>query len=331
MQSPHPTRRRVLALGTAALATAIARPSSAQSPWPNKPIKIVVAYSPGGDTDVLARVIGEKLSARVHQPVIVENRTGASGMIGTSFVAHSPPDGYTLLFAPNTVAITPLVLKNAGSTMYNPVSELTSIVQIASQSLFIVVNTQTGVSSVDGLVAAIKAGRIDSYASPGYGTPMHILAELFAKSAGVRLTQVPFQGSAPAVPALVSGQVPLMFTTLGPVDAFIRSGKLRILGVADPKRSPLQPDVPTLQELGYKGAEVGAWQAMLGPAQMPERLVGELNGHLNDILRLPEIRNRMSAMFVVPAGGDAASMSRLMADDYRRYGHIVEEFNIHAE
>lgn len=330
MHSTHPTRRHLLALGAAAFTASFAGTARAQTGWPDKPIKIIVAYSAGGDTDVLARVFGKELSARIHQPVLVENRTGASGMIGTSLVAHAPPDGYTLLLAPNTVAITPLVLKNASGAMYNPVSDLAPIIQLGSQSLFVVVNAQTGVRSVDELVAAAKAGRIQSYASPGYGTPMHILAELFAKSAGVQLTQVPFQGSAPAVPALVGGQVPMMFTTLGPVDGFLREGKLRVLAVADPKRSPLRPDVPTLTELGYKGAEVGAWQAMMGPAGLPDTLVRELNRHFNEILQMPSIRERMTTMFVVPAGGDAASMGRLVADDYRRYARIVDEFKIHA-
>lgn len=330
MKPTHPTRRHLLALGAAALTSPFAGAVRAQSGWPGKPIKIVVAYSAGGDTDVLARVFGKELSERVHQPVIVENRTGAGGMIGTSLVAHAPADGYTLLLAPNTVAITPLVLKNASGAMYNPVTDLTPIVQLASQSLFVVVNAQTGVTSMDELVAAAKTGRLQSYASPGYGTPMHILAELFGKSAGVQLTQVPFQGSAPAVPALVGRQVPLMFTTLGPVDGFIRDGKLRVLAVADLKRSPLRPDVPTLDELGYKGAEVGAWQAMMAPAGLPDALVRELNKHFNQILQLPTIRERMTTMFVVPAGGDAASMGRLVADDYRRYAKIVDEFKIRA-
>ncbi|SEB07883.1 tripartite tricarboxylate transporter substrate binding protein [Variovorax sp. YR216] len=298
--------------------------------YPSKPITIVVAYPAGGDTDVLARVVAEKLQTRLGQPVVVDNRTGAAGTIGTAYVAKAAPDGYTLLLAPNTIAITPHVLKGVAGAQVDPTRDLTSISQLGSQSLFVVATTASGVTSMKDLVAGAKAGKIQTYASPGAGSPMHILAELFDRSAGTKITQVPYRGSMPAVADLVGGQVPMMYTTLGPVQPHIKAGKLVPLAVADSKRSPFLPDVPTLAELGYKGAEVGAWQALMGPKGMPPELVKLLNQHVQEILKMPDVAARMETIALTPTGGDPASMSKLVQNDYQRYGQIVKEFGIQA-
>ncbi|RIX76063.1 Bug family tripartite tricarboxylate transporter substrate binding protein [Acidovorax cavernicola] len=325
------TRRKALSVAfsvaTAALCSA---PTAQAQSYPSKPITIVVAYPAGGDTDVLARVIGDKLTSRLGQPVVVENRTGAAGTIGTAYVSKARADGYTLLLAPNTIAITPHVLKGTG-TSTDPASELTAIVQLGSQSLFVVATTSTGASNVKELVAKIREGKVGSYASPGAGSPMHILGELFDRSAGVKLTQIPYRGSAPAVADLLGGQVPMMYSTLGPVAPYVKAGKLVVLGVADAKRSPFLPDVQTLAEQGYKGAEVGAWQALMGPKGMPAEVVQLLNRHVNEILKMPDVIARMDAVALSPAGGDPAQLARLVAGDYARYGKLVTEFGIKAD
>lgn len=328
------TRRQ--ALSTLAIATALtallpAHPALAQAHYPSKPITIVVAYPAGGDTDVLARVIGEKLTARLGQSVIVENRTGAGGTIGTSYVAKAPADGYTLLLAPNTVTISPHVLKPGAGAQYDVQNDLTPIVHLGNQSLFVVASTASGVSNIKELVASVKAGKIQSYASPGNGSPMHILGELFDKSAGVKIAQVPYRGSVPAVADMVGGHVPMMYTTLGPVEPFIKNGKLVPLAVASPQRSPFLPQVPTLAEQGFQNADVGAWQALMGPKGMSPELVKLLNGHVNEILKMPDVATRMHALALTPVGGDAAAMGKLVASDYARYGKIVKEFGIQAE
>lgn len=327
-----PFSRRLALLAGATLLTSLATgPAQAQAPYPHKPITIVVAYPAGGDTDVLARVLGEKLSARLGQPVVVDNRTGAAGTIGTASVAKANPDGYTLLMAPNTVAITPHVLKNVPTAQIDPAHDLTPIVQVASQALFVVATTASGATNMKELVGAVKAGKIPSYASPGNGSPMHILGELFDRSAGVKIAQIPYRGSVPAVADMVGGHVQMMYTTLGPVAQHLNTGKLAALAVASPQRSPFLPNVPTLSEQGFKNADVGAWQALMGPKGMPTEIVKLLNQHANEIIKMPDVQERMKGLAIVPVGGDAAQMAKLAADDYNRYAKLVKDFGITAD
>ena len=327
------TRRRSLAalFACATLAGAALLDEAHADAYPTKPITIVVAYPAGGDTDVLARLIADKLGTRLGQPVVVDNRTGAAGTIGTAYVSKARADGYTLLLAPNTIAITPHVLKGVSGASVDPATDLTSIAQLGTQSLFVVAASATGVTSVKDLVAKVREGKITTYASPGNGSPMHILGELFDRSAGVKITQVPYRGSMPAVADMVGGQVPMMYSTLGPVAPHIKTGRLVPLAVADSKRSPFLPDVPTLAEQGYKGAEVGAWQALMGPKGMPADLVQLLNRHVNEILKMPDVIARMETIALTPTGGDPASLAKLVAGDYARYGKLVSEFGIKAE
>ena len=332
------TRRHAIA--TLATATAVvaaaalsmaSAPASAQGAYPSKPITIIVSYPAGGDTDALARLLADKLSTRVGQTVLVDNKPGASGTIGNAFVAKAPPDGYTLLMTPNTISIATLVLKAGTGAAYDVVNDFTPIIQIGSQSLFLVVNASTGITSVKDLVAAAKADKIKTYATPGSGSPMHILGEVFNKAAGVKITQVPYRGSAPAITDLVGGHVPFMYTTLGSVSQYIASGKMANLAVADMKRSPLAPNVPTLDELGYKDVDVGAWQGIMGPKGMPGDVVKLLNGHLNDIIKMPDVVARMTTIATIPVGGDGAVLGKINAFDHNRYAKVIKEFGIQAD
>ena len=303
----------------------------AQTAYPTKPITIVVSYPAGGDTDALARLFAEKLSPRLGQTVIVENRPGASGTIGNASVAKAAPDGHTLLLTPNTISIATLVLKAGAGANYDVLNDFTPIIEIGSQSLFLVVNTATGITSTKDLVAAAKAGKIATYASPGSGSPMHILGEMFNKNAGTKIAQVPYRGSAPAVVDLIGGHVPFMYTTLGPVSQHIASGKLAAIAVADPQRSPLMPNVPTLSEGGYKDSDVGAWQGLMGPKGMPADVVKTLNTHMNEIIKMPDVLARLTAIATVPVGGDGAVLGKLNAYDHNRYAKVIKEFNIQAD
>lgn len=325
------TRRQTMALAAAGVTALLAERAFGQTAYPTKPISIVVSYPAGGDTDVLARLFGQKLSERLGQPVLVDNRTGAGGTIGTAYVAKAAPDGYMLLLAPNTLSIVPHVLKEGTGAHYDALNDFTPIIQLASQSLFVIVTAASGVTNMKELVASVKAGKIQSYASPGNGSPMHILAEMFAKSAGVKIAQVPYRGSVPAVADMIGGHVPMMYGTLGPAAAHITSGKLVVLAVADPQRSPFLPNVPTLQEQGFKDADLGAWQALLGPKGMPADVVKLLNTHCNEILRMPDVIARMTALSASPVGGDADKLGKLVASDYLRYGKVVKEFGIQAD
>ena len=323
--------RRVLlvaALASAGLATTGGAFAQA---YPSKTITVIVSYPPGGDTDALARVFAEKLATRVGQTVIVENKPGASGTIGNSFVAKAPADGYTLLFTPNTFSIAPLVLKAGAGAVYDPLNDFTPIILAGTQSLFVVATSASGVHNMKDLVAAAKAGKITSYGSPGSGSPMHILGAMFNKSADVKINQVPYRGSGPAVIDLIGGHIPMMYTTLGPVAQHITSGKVVNLAVADPKRSPLAPNVPTLSELGYKDSDVGAWQGFMAPKGLPADIQRTLNGHFNEILKMPDVKEKMTTLALIPAGGDPVELAKANADHNNRFGKVIKEFGIQAD
>lgn len=324
-------RRLVLALLAALTASLAPGQAAAQGAYPSRQINVVVSFPPGGDTDALARLFSEKLSARVGQPVIVENKTGASGTIGNAYVAKASPDGYTLLFTPNTMATAPLVLKPGTGATYDPLTDFTPIFLAGTQSLFVVTTAASGVTTMNELVAAARAGKIVNYASPGAGSPMHILGEMFNKSAGVKISPIAYRGSGPAIVDLLGGHLPMMYTTLGPVSQHLASGKLVNIGVADARRSPLQPNVPTLTESGFKDSEVGAWQGFVGPKGMPTDIVRTLNGHLNEIIKSPDVATRMTALALVPAGGEPAAIARMTASDFTRYGKIIKEAGIQAD
>ncbi len=324
------SRRSLLSIAAAAALGCGSGAALAQA-FPSKQINVIVSFPPGGDTDALARVFAEKLAVRTGQAVVVENKTGASGTIGNSFVSKAVPDGYTLLFTPNTFATAPLVLKPGTGATYDPLTDFTPIILAGTQSLFLVANTGTGVKNVGELVAAAKAGRITNYASPGSGSPMHILGAMFNKSAGINVAQIAYRGSGPAIVDLVAGHIPMMYTTLGPVAQYIATGKLVNLAVADAKRSPLAPNVPTLNEAGFKDVDVGAWQGFMGPKGLPADVVRTVNLHVNEILKMPDVVARMTTLALVPAGGDPAALARINLDHHTRYGKVIKEAGIQAD
>ena len=323
-------RRVFLAAAMAAVGLVSTGGAFAQA-YPNKAINVIVSFPPGGDTDALARVFAEKLAGRVGQSVIVENKPGASGTIGNSFVAKAPADGYTLLFTPNTFSIAPLVLKAGSGAVYDPLNDFTPIILAGTQSLFVVTTAASGVTNLKDLVAAAKSGKVTTYGSPGSGSPMHILGSMVNKSADVKINQVPYRGSGPAVIDLIGGHIPMMYTTLGPVAQHIASGKVINIGVADPKRSPLAPNVPTLAEAGIKDADVGAWQGFMAPRGLPADIQRTLNAHFNEILKMPDVRERMNTLALIPAGGDPSELAKANIDHNSRFGKVIKEFNIQAD
>lgn len=322
-----PTRRHVLALAASFLATGAA-PAFAQA-WPSKPVTIVVSYPAGGDSDAFARMYAEKLAPRLGQPVVVENRPGASGIIGNAYVAKAAPDGHTLLLTPNTISIATLVVKSSPATSYDVLNDFTPIVMTGTQPLFLVAGAGQPRNLRD-LLAAARAKQM-SYASPGSGSPMHILGEMFNKAAGVKLSHVPYRGVAPAVNDVLGGHVPLTWITWGPVAPHIAGGKMAALAVADRERSPLAPDVPTLRELGIADVEVGAWQGLMAPKGTSPEIVRTLGAHMNEILRMPDVDAKMRAFGAIPAGGDATRLARRNADDHVRFEKIIRELGISAD
>jgi len=322
-------RRRALVLAVSVAAAWTAGPGRAQG-YPSKPITLVVAYPVGGDTDVLARLLGEKLSRRVGQPVVVDNRPGASGVIGSSRVSKSAPDGYTLLLAPNTFSIAQLVLKTSSGSGYDVLDGFTPIVQVGTLQLFLVTSAGSGFRSLDDVQSATRSQKL-SYASPGSGSPMHILGEIVNKAGSLSLGHVPYKGVAPTINDVLGGHIPLTYITYGPIAPYLADGKLLPLAVADRVRSPLAPDVPTFAELGYKDVEVTAWFGLFGPKNLPPEIVKALNGHINEILKMPDVVSRMETLGALPLGGAPEVLAKTNADDFARFGKIIKELGIQAE
>ncbi len=316
-----------LAFGVGALGAGLT-PAMAQA-WPSKPITIVVAYPAGGDTDAVARLLGEKLSSRLGQPVIVDNKPGASGIIGTSFVNKAPPDGYTLLMAPSTVTMAQLVLKPSPATAYD-MRALTPIFQVGAQPLFLAAGPGGKFNTLADAVQASKTAAL-SYASPGTGSPMHVLGEMFNRAAGAQFSHVPYKGIAPGLNDVVGGHLPLTWVTYGPVEPYLKDGRIRLLAVAQDQRSPLAPNVPTLAELGVKGVEVVAWNGLFGPKGLPAEVVGRLNTELNALINDPDLAQRLRVLGMLPVGGSPEVLRKVALTDLDRFTRIVGELGIKAE
>ncbi|MBL0085408.1 MAG: tripartite tricarboxylate transporter substrate binding protein [Ideonella sp.] len=326
------TRRHALACTATALAAlTFGMASAQQAAWPSKSITIVVAYPPGGDTDAIARVYAEKLAARLGQQVIVDNRPGASGTIGSAAVAKAAPDGYTLLFTPSTFPIAQHVLKVGANVAHDVNNDFTPLIKTGNIPLLLVTSPATGIKDARQLIADAKAGKALTYGTPGAGSPMHIAAEMLNTDAGIRIAHVPYRGVAPVVTDTLGGHVSVGWITPGAVAAHVNGGKLMALATAERQRTRLMPNVPTLVELGYKDLEISAWMGLLGPKGLPQDVVRALNGHMNEVLKLMDVQSRMAALGIEPIGGEPVVLARQIADDDRRFGKLVKDFGIKAE
>ncbi|MFA7679852.1 MAG: tripartite tricarboxylate transporter substrate binding protein [Pigmentiphaga sp.] len=305
--------------------------TAAASAYPDKPISIVVAYPPGSDTDVMARLYAEKLAPKVGQSIMVVNRPGASGILGSSSVARAAPDGYTLLFAPSTFATAPLVMKQQGSTHYHPINDFQPVIQMTSSSLLVVANPDTKFSHLGDLIRAAKQGEKLSYGSPGAGSPMHIVGEWLSLTAGVKLQHIPYKGVAPTVTDVVAGHIPAALVTVGPVQQYLTAGRLKALAVTDPARTPILPDVPTIAESGYPDVQLRAWNAFFAPAGTPDAVVNLLNENLRQVLTAPDVIEKLTAMSALPAGGPPDALAAQLATDYQQLGALIKQLNIQAD
>jgi tripartite-type tricarboxylate transporter receptor subunit TctC len=307
----------------------------AQAPQPaagasgGTPLKLIVPFTPGTGIDIVARTVGPRLSQRLGRPVVVENRVGASGNIGTEAVARAPADGNTLLVSVNTLVM------NRSLYRHLPFDALKDLVPVALTSwgqLILVTPPSTGIRSAPELVAAAKArpGRLN-YASPGIGTPHHMSMELFKQTAGVFLTHIPYRGTAQAVTDLLGGQVEAMFLPIHVALPHVRAGKLVALGIGSDKRHPLLPELPTLAEAKAGNVNVDMWYGIFAPPGTPADQVAKLNQELRDILAAPEVRTAFQAQGMDPAWSSAEEFRRLVSRDADRWAGVVRTANIKAE
>jgi tripartite-type tricarboxylate transporter receptor subunit TctC len=302
--------------------------AGAQAQYPNRPIKLVVPFTPGTGIDILARTWGQKLQERLKSPVVVENRPGASGNIGTEAVAKAPADGYTLLFTATTLVQSAVLFK---SVPYDP-RALTPIGLAAIGNLSLVANPSVPARTVAELVALAKAqpGKLN-YASPGNATPHHLAMELLKVHFGLNLVHVPYKGTAGAVTDILGGQIQLMFLPVHVALPLVQAGKLHILASGGAQRSPVTPEVPSLAEAGVKDIDVDIWYALLGPAGLSRDIVQTLNGELAAILRDPETRAGLLKQGLSPTTGTPAELAKLIDADLERWGRVVREARISAD
>ena len=269
--------------------------------YPSKPVRVIVPYTPGGGVDIMGRLAAQKYSERFGVQFIVENRAGGGTAIGTEAVARAAPDGYTLLFTNPALSASPALNDKLA---YDPVQSFAPIGHFASSYNVLVVHPSVPVKTLAQLVTLAKAkpGQLN-YASAGNGSAIHLAMEMFESAAGIQLAHIPYKGAAPALTDVVGGQVTIMFATAPTATDFIHAGRLRALGVSSVKRLAVLPGVPTIAESGYPGFEVNNWLGMVAPAQTPPEIIARLNGEMNAMLALADVRERITALGNDPAGG----------------------------
>jgi tripartite-type tricarboxylate transporter receptor subunit TctC len=319
--------RRTLLLLIGLLAVR-ASPIFAQS-WPVRPVRVVVAFTAGGTTDVLARRIGQQLSERLRQQFIVDNRPGAGGNLGTEIVVHAPPDGYTLIVnSVGPIAVNPTLYPKLP---YNPLTDLVPIVQIADVPNVLVVHPSLPVKDLAGFVAYTKAnpGELNC-SSTGIGTSSHLSCYVLSKRAGLEITHVPYKG-ADALNDLLTGRVQFMFATIPSVKAHIDAGTLRPLAVSSAKRSRSLPDIPTVAESGYPGFEAGSWFGFFGPKGTPREVIAMLNKHVNEIIAVPGIEAALIKEGADPVGGTPQQFALFVQREFEKWRVVVRESGATAE
>ncbi len=331
MIASNPRRRRVIAaLSIAVTSAGLHRGVLAQSgSYPDKPVRFVVPYPPGGGTDVIARIVQERFQAALGQPVLIDNKGGAGGSVGTELVARAAPDGYTVLFTLSSHTINPAIFPKL---TFDTVRDFESVGLVASLPQILVANPQVGANNIAELIALAKA-KPDalSYASVGNGSPGHLAGELFKLRTGTQMTHIPYRGGGPAVTDVMAGQVPLLWVSIPAAAQFVKAGKLKPLGVSTIRRSAAFPDVPTLQEAGISEFEVDSWYAMFVPAKTPRPVIERLNRALNSIVAEPAIREKLLAQGAEGVGGTPETLTRTVMAELLKWARLARDANIKAD
>ena len=304
----------------------IATPVAAQD-YPNKPIKMLVGYAPGGGSDIIARLLAQNLQVKLGQPVVVENRPGAGGNIAAGVVATARPDGYTLLMTPNTISMAPALYEKIA---FDVAKDLAGVAIIANSPIVLIVHPTLPVNSIAELIQYAKThpGKL-SYSTPGVGTPQHLATELFKSMTASNIVHVPYKGGAPAVAAVVSGEIPLSFAAINSAKPFIDSGRVRAIAIGDATRSS-QIALPTIGET-VAGYDVSIWYGVMAPAGTPKPVLDRLNNELAVIVQLPEVKEQMARQGYENAVGPASKMNAQIRADLEKWGRVVKQAGIKPE
>lgn len=314
-------------VATAAIGLPFATAQAAD--YPSKPIRFIVPYTAGGTTDLVARTVGQKVSEKLGQPVIIENRGGAGGNIGMDAVAKAAPDGYTIGFgAISTNALNPHIYK---SMAFDPRRDFTAISLLGTSTIVLEVPATSPIKSVADLIAAAKKAPGLPYATAGAGTSMNLAGVMFAQMTGTELTHVAYKGSGPAINDMLGNTIGVMFDNLPASLPHIQAGKLRALAVAGPARSPSLPDVPTIAETGLKGYALDPWFGVYGPAHLPAPIVKALNDAFTEALALPDVKDKLTQAGFTPRGSSAEALAKLTQSEYQRLGDVAKKAGMTAD
>jgi len=294
--------------------------------YPNKPIKLIVPFAPGGFTDVVARILGQKLSISLGQPFVIENKAGAGSTIGTDFVAKAAPDGYTLVMVSTTHVISPAIY---AKLPYDPIKSFTPVSKLVDSAYVLMVNPKVPVNSVADYIALAKAqpDKIH-YASSGNGSSQHLMGGMFAAMTGTKLIHVPYKGSSGAASDLVAGVVESSFAGVPNAMAQVPAGRLKALAVTTAKRIPQLPDVPTMQEAGVPGYEASVWLGLLAPAGTPKEIVARLNAEIAKVMSAPDTKKELYAAGVESDISSPEALGRLMSREMERWGKVIKDAGI---
>lgn len=314
-------RRPWIGLACAAVCAAASGLATAQD-YPNKPVKLVVPYPPGGPTDIVARVVAQKLQEQMGQPFVIDNKPGAGANTGAEAVARSAPDGYTLLVATTAHAINPSLFSKL---TYQLLKDLTPVSQLTSGPLVIVANPALPAQNIQELIALAKgkSGGLN-FGSSGNGQSTHLSAELFSAMAGVKMSHVPYKGSAPALTDVMAGQTDLMFDTMLSAMPHVKAGKLKALAVTSSQRSPVAPNIPTVAESGLPGYEAIAWNGILAPAGTPKEVIARLNTELRKVLENPDVRQRFEAQGFAASWNSPTDFGNFLQAEVGKWAKVVQ-------
>ena len=319
-----------LATLLAAVCTALASPfavsQSAVQKFPDKPIRFIVPFPPGGGNDILARALAPKMGEFLGQPVVIDNRAGAGGNIGTDLAAKSAPDGYTILIASNQVTINPWLYEKLP---FDIEKDFVAVAQAASVPMVLTVHPSVQATTLKEFIALAKASAAKlNHSTPGSGTPQHIAFEVLNHAAGIKVTHVPYKGTGPAIADLIGGQVQAAIGTMASLEQHVKAGKLRALGVTTPKRSPAMPTVPTIAEAGLPGFEVPLWYSILAPAGTPKEIVARLSAEIAKSLAVQETRDRLTAQGFDVNYLNPEQMADLIKHDIARWQKSIKDIGL---
>jgi tripartite-type tricarboxylate transporter receptor subunit TctC len=325
----HPSSLILHPLPILAALLAGAATSAVAQTYPSRPVRLIVPQTPGSSTDIIARLVAQRLGERLGQTFVVDNRAGAGSLIGIELVARAVPDGYTLLVVASSITIHPVLHEKLS---FDTIRDFAPITQVATYPSILVLNPNVPARSVTELIqlARAKPGQLN-VGSSGVGTGTHLSAELFRSMTGVKWTYIQFRGGAPAITALLGGEVQLSFATMPLVLPHARSGRLRALGVTSSRRSPAAPDLPTIAESGVPGYDHGAWNAMLAPAGTPRAIVQKLNQEVRAVLALADVRERLLAEGAEPLSSTPEEFGSIMRAEMVKWAKVIKQTGMKAE